>query len=106
MRHLGCEPIALGGVDDHLHLLIRIAGKHSTAEVAKQLKGASSRSINRLLPDGEGFAWQEGYGAFSISRSHLTRVTEYIENQATRHAENHLWPEWEETDGEAHPRRH
>ena len=73
----------------------------SAAELAKQVKGVSSRAVNELLRDGEGFRWQEGYGAFSISRSELRRLTEYVQQQADRHARGDLWPEWEETDEEA-----
>jgi len=98
---LDCTVLALDGVEDHLHLLARVPGRVSAAELAKQTKGASSRTVSEWLPDGDGFRWQEGYGAFSVSRSHLKRVIEYIAHQAERHAKGDLWPEWEETDEEA-----
>jgi putative transposase len=97
---LGCAVVALGGMPDHLHLLARVSARVSASELAKQVKGASSRTINELLPDYESFRWQEGYGVFSVSRSHVARVAEYIEHQAERHAQQRLWPEWEETDEE------
>jgi REP element-mobilizing transposase RayT len=99
-RALGCEVLALDGVADHLHLLVRVPGRLAAAELAKQVKGHSSRVINDELPDGEGFRWQEGYGAFSISRSHLRRVTAYVQQQPERHRSGDLWPEWEQTDEE------
>jgi REP element-mobilizing transposase RayT len=99
-RALGCTVLALDGVEDHLHLLARVPGKLWAADLAKQVKGGSSHAINERLPDGDGFRWQEGYGAFSLSRSHLARVTAYVEQQAERHARQELWPEWEATDEE------
>ena len=99
-RTLGCEVLALDGVADHLHLLVRIPGRLSVAELAKQVKGHSSRTINEELPDFEAFHSQEGYGAFSVSRSHLRRVTAYVQQQQERHRSGDLWPEWEQTEKE------
>lgn len=100
-RSLGCEVLALDGVADHLHLLARIPGRLSAAELAKQIKGRSSRIINEELPDFESFRWQEGYGAFSVSRAHLRRVAAYVQQQEERHRSGDLWPEWERIDEEA-----
>jgi len=99
-KAFGCEVLALDGLADHLHLVVRIPGRLSAADLAKQVKGASSRQVGEWLPPGVGFGWQEGYGAFSVSRSHLKRVIAYVEQQEQRHAQNNLWPEWEETDEE------
>ena len=51
-------------------------------------------------PGYEGFRWQEGYGVFSVSRSHVKRVKAYVEGQKQRHEAGNVWPEWEETDEE------
>lgn len=100
---LGCQVIALDGTEDHAHLLVRIPGRVSAAQLAKQMKGNASHALNRLIPIGDEFRWQEGYGAFSVSRSHVARVRAYIESQRERHARGDLWPEWEEVDEEAGP---
>ena len=71
------------------------------AQLAKQVKGVSSTMVRTQLRGGELFRWQEHYGAFSVSRSHVARVIRYIENQERHHAKNKLWEEWEETDEEA-----
>jgi len=97
-RRLGCSVLALGGVADHLHLLARVPARLSAAQVAKHVKGRSSHAGNVALPDGERFYWQEGYGAFSVSRSHLSRVAAYVETQPERHARGDLWPDWERSD--------
>jgi putative transposase len=104
VRKLGCTVLALNSTADHVHLLAQVASTVSAAELAKQVNGASSRFVNDTFPLHAGFAWQEGYGAFSVSRSHVKRVTEYIENQKQRHSEDNLWPEWEETTFDDPPR--
>lgn len=98
---LDCRILALNGTDDHVHALVRVPGKVSAADFAKQVKGVSSSEVNDYLPDGNSFRWQEGYGCFSVSRSHFRRVRQYVESQKERHASNDLWPEWEEVDREA-----
>lgn len=100
-ERLACQVIALNGAEDHIHVLVRVPGKVSAAEFAKQVKGVSSNAVNDHLPDGASFRWQEGYGCFSISRSHVRRVRQYVESQKERHASNDLWPEWEEVDQDA-----
>ena len=97
---LGCTVLALNGMPDHVHLLVRVPSRTSVAELARQVKGVSSRFVNEQLPGHEGFRWQEGYGAFSVSRSHVDRVKTYVERQKLRHGTGELWPEWEECDEE------
>jgi REP element-mobilizing transposase RayT len=102
---LGCKVLALGGLPDHVHLLLRMPAKRSPSELMQQIKGASSASARvNVRPtqrlSAEPFGWQDGYGVFSLSRSHLKRVVAYIENQKKRHASGKLWPEWEEVDEE------
>ncbi len=98
---MSCDVLALNGSTDHLHLLARVPGRVSASELAKNVKGASSRAINQTLPDFQGFAWQEGFAGFSVSRSHISRVVRYIAEQELRHQSGNLWTEWEETDGAA-----
>jgi putative transposase len=100
---MGCQVIALNGTEDHLHTLVRVPGKVSAAGFAKQVKGVSSNAINDVLSHGSSLRWQEGYGCFSVSRSHVRRVQRYIEDQKERHSTGELWPEWEDTDTEVEP---
>jgi REP element-mobilizing transposase RayT len=84
---------------DHVHLLIRLPATVSLAQVANQVKGVSSALLNDLRESGsEVFRWQSGYACFTLSRSHLSRVTAYIDNQKRHHANNKTWPEWEEVE--------
>ncbi|MCB1090591.1 MAG: IS200/IS605 family transposase [Verrucomicrobiae bacterium] len=78
-------PIAMGGTANHVHLLAVFSPAISVSEMAKRIKGNSSRWINaeRRLPGH--FAWQGGYGAFSVSESAKDRVVQYIRNQKEHH---------------------
>lgn len=102
-QELGCDVLALGGMPDHVHLLAKVPSSVSAAALAKQVKGVSSRLVSERVAPGSGFGWQEGYGVFSVSRSHVKRVKAYVLNQEAHHATGHTWPEWEETDEPAEP---
>jgi putative transposase len=74
--------VAVGGIADHAHLLFHLPPTISLAKAISVLKSNSSRWINER---GIKFAWQEGYGAFSVSASNLTTVSRYISDQKTHH---------------------
>ena len=67
----GCFIKAIGGIEDHIHLLFLLNQNICLADLVKQIKGASSHWINQLNLSSEKFAWQTGYGAFSVSESQL-----------------------------------
>ena len=94
-QHMKCRVLALGGVADHVHLAVEPPSTRSPAQIAQQIKGASSCFAN---DQGIAFKWQAGYGGFSLSRPHLKAVIPYIENQKRHHAENNLWLDWEPAD--------
>ncbi len=77
--------IIINGVADHLHILIGLRPHQSLAELVQDLKGSSSKWINEKKYLKIKFAWQEGYGAFSYSQSHLSKVIAYIKNQEKYH---------------------
>ncbi|MEX0647108.1 MAG: IS200/IS605 family transposase [Balneolaceae bacterium] len=77
--------IAINGMPDHLHMFIGFKPVDHMSELIKVVKGESSKWIKeRRFVNGQ-FRWQEGYGAFSYSRSHLNRVYHYIRNQKEHH---------------------
>jgi REP element-mobilizing transposase RayT len=75
---------AIGGTENHVHVLVSIPARLSLANVLQLLKGASSKWIHDSFP-GISFAWQEGYGAFSIGISQRQATIKYINNQAEHH---------------------
>jgi REP element-mobilizing transposase RayT len=78
-------PIQIGGVEDHVHCLLGATTLHAPAAITKQLKGGSSVWISQNFPALKAFAWQDGYGAFTVSRSALDEVAQYIRNQREHH---------------------
>ncbi len=74
---------AAGGTENHVHLLMAVPPVLPLAKVMKELKGCSSRWLHE---HGHRFAWQEGYGAFSVSPSQRQTVIKYIDGQAEHHA--------------------
>ncbi len=84
-KTLECPPLIVGGVEDHIHLLGRMSRTITQADWVKELKRVSSLWIKQRDPDSSEFAWQGGYGAFSVSPSALDRTTNYIANQEQHH---------------------
>ena len=79
------EAIKIGGADDHCHALILLPASLPLPKAVQALKGCSSKWLNDTSAAGAGFAWQEGYGAFSVSASQTAGVVEYISNQPEHH---------------------
>ncbi|KQO32649.1 transposase [Flavobacterium sp. Leaf82] len=77
--------LAINGMPDHIHILIGIRPAQSISDLLKNIKQDSSKWINKnkFLPNH--FEWQEGYGAFSYSKSQLAAVINYINNQELHH---------------------
>jgi len=84
-NNFGFQAVEVGGVADHVHVLARQSRTKSIAMWVEELKTASSKWIKRLDTDHHGFAWQAGYGAFSLSPSHVEDVRVYIRNQEEHH---------------------
>ena len=95
-RRLGVTVLALGGLEDHVHLLAVVPGHVSASKLMQQVKGVSARFANGELPLTAFLQWQEGYSALSISRSDVERVKQYIFCQKQRHAESNLWQSLEQ----------
>jgi putative transposase len=78
-RGEGFSLIAAGGTSNHVHLLFALPASYPLAQAVQKLKGSSSRWM------GQGFCWQEGYGAFSVSPSQVSVVKKYVQNQEDHH---------------------
>jgi len=79
------KALAVGGTDDHMHVLASLPSTMSVAKAVQLLKGGSSKWLHETFPEGKEFAWQEGYGAFSIGISAVDDTIAYIERQEEHH---------------------
>lgn len=80
-----CPVLIVGGVADHVHLLCRLGRSISIADLVKELKRDSSKWVKTQAGMGDDFYWQNGYGAFSVSPSHVEALQSYIANQEEHH---------------------
>jgi REP element-mobilizing transposase RayT len=79
------KPLAIGGVEDHVHALLSLPTTLSVAKAIQLIKGGASKWVHDTFPEHRGFAWQEGYGAFSIGVAQVDDTIGYIGRQAEHH---------------------
>jgi putative transposase len=84
-RENDMKTLAIGGVADHVHLLLSLSATMSLSKAMQLLKGNSSKWLHETFPRLRSFAWQEGYGAFSIGVSGIEETRLYIDNQEEHH---------------------
>jgi len=77
--------LAAGGTDDHVHLLVSLPATLAVAKAIQFIKGGSSKWVHDTFPTHHAFAWQEGYGAFSIGVSGIQKTVAYIDSQEEHH---------------------
>ncbi len=92
-----CRVEALGGVSDHVHLIIHFASTASFAELMKAVKGSSSHLVTQRYPSIY-FKWQGAYGVESVDPEGLPAVIRYVQDQDARHRDNQLDARWETID--------
>ncbi|MCD4727852.1 MAG: IS200/IS605 family transposase [Pirellulales bacterium] len=77
--------IQAGGTSDHIHIVIRLKPVHALSEMMQKIKGNSSKWINEHQRLNNKFAWQVGYGAFTVSESQIQAVIRYVREQEAHH---------------------
>ena len=82
-RQNGMKALAIGGVEDHVHVLLSISSTMPVAKAVQLVKAGSSKMIRATFT--KSFEWQEGYGAFSIGVSQVKETVAYIKNQRAHH---------------------
>ncbi len=85
LRAIGCGAIAINSVEDHAHILIHLARTVPLSKAVEHVKKTSSKWIKGRGAEFANFAWQDGYGAFSVSESNVGEVRKYIAAQRERH---------------------
>ena len=100
---LRAELMAIGGTEDHVHILARVPSALPVAALVKQMKGSSSHLVTHTPEHESAFKWQGAYGAFSVSKSLVPFVCSYIRKQEEHHREGttdrDLEIAWEEDSG-------
>jgi putative transposase len=85
LRERGCSLLAINGMPDHVHLLIRYSADLSHSDMLRHVKSRSSGWIHDTFPSLGRFAWQNGYGGFTVSKSMVETVSAYITRQKEHH---------------------
>ncbi len=79
------KALQVGGVDDHVHVLISMPATMSISKAVQLLKGGSSKWLHETFPECRLMQWQEKYGTFTVSVSQLDKITQYVANQEEHH---------------------
>jgi putative transposase len=87
---LNCSVIALGGVADHVHLLVRFPATITIAQFMKSVKGSTSHLMTHRINSEEFFKWQGAYAVYSVSGADVPRIKTYIQYQKEHHAMNDI----------------
>ena len=94
-RDLHCVPLAVGGMADHVHLLVQLPPAVAVALLVKELKGSSSHLMTHVTAPDRVFKWQASYGAFTVDPEAVSVVKRYIIHQKQHHGGNTLRNGWE-----------
>ena len=84
-RQNNMKAIEIGGVEDHVHILISLPSTLPISKALQLIKGGSSKWVHETFPERRLFGWQQKYGAFSVSVSQLETITDYIQRQEEHH---------------------
>ncbi len=85
LANIDCQPLIIGGTEDHIHFLCALSRTHDASSVIKEVKRGSSLWLKAKGPGWADFAWQNGYGIFSIGFSQIETVRHYIAGQEEHH---------------------
>jgi REP element-mobilizing transposase RayT len=85
VRNTGSVLLSIGGVEDHVHMLVSLGRQSCIADLVRDVKSNSSSWVHDTFPERAMFGWQIGYGGFSVSKSVIPRVNQYIATQFEHH---------------------
>ncbi|HVT03344.1 MAG TPA: transposase, partial [Thermoanaerobaculia bacterium] len=95
VKNLDGKSLRVGGVTDHVHMVVGLRSTHCLSEFMRDVKSSSSAWVHKR-PRNKGFAWQVGYGGFTVSKSNLDAVIEYVVNQEEHHRRRSFQEEYRE----------
>ena len=88
------KALAINGMEEHVHLLVSLPPTISVSDALRFIKANSCKWVHAKWPQRSTFAWQLGYGAFSVSKSKVPEVVDYIRNQEEHHRKNNYQEEF------------
>ncbi len=94
VRNAGCGCPRAGGVEDHVHLVVRLSRTITVAALVEEVKTASSKWLKTQAPELAGFAWQRGYAVFGVGPSDLDALLTYIDRQEDHHSHQSFQDEY------------
>jgi REP element-mobilizing transposase RayT len=94
LQNLECQSITIGGVEDHIHVLCNLTKKHAPMKVLEVIKKDASKFVKTLGTDLSAFHWQDGYGLFGVSPSHVEAVRAYVIRQEEHHGKETFQEEY------------
>jgi len=86
LNNIGCTPIQIGGITDHMHILSCLSKKITLIKMVEEVKRSSSKWLKTKSSKLAEFYWQDGYGAFTVGHTQIDDVIKYIQNQQQHHA--------------------
>src|SRR6195256_186551 len=86
IRGLGGICLELNGTEDHVHLLVKLRPDRALSDALRELKASATGWMHDVFPALKDFSWQRGYGAFTVSQSHVEEVRRYLKRQKEHHA--------------------
>jgi REP element-mobilizing transposase RayT len=96
LREINCPSALINSVEDHVHILFELHRTITIAKAVEEIKKSSSKWLKTQAPALATFAWQSGYGAFSVSESNVDTVREYIARQQEHHQRKSFQDEYRE----------
>jgi REP element-mobilizing transposase RayT len=94
LQNLGCPPVLINSVEDHVHILFDLARTISVSQAVEEVKKHSSRWIKTQGNEFAHFAWQAGYGAFAVSESNVESIRDYVAHQQEHHRKKSFQEEY------------
>ena len=85
IKNQGGKALQIGGIEDHVHLLLAMPATLALSNLVKSIKGDSSKWISQTWPSMREFRWQDGFGAFAVGQSQIADTIFYIKNQRQHH---------------------
>lgn len=100
IQDLKCELVAIGGIDQQVHLLIRLHPMIAISDLVKEIKGSSSHFMTHVLAPNGFFKWQGSYSAFTLRKSDAPQLIAHIDNQKQHHQSCTTIAAWEEASSD------